>query len=92
MSAPGGRKRPGGSLSADDRPNASSVASGAQARVKPRFRRLTEHLWRLGARPVGEMLLEVANGRDLIDALEAYARIDARTVIIVGAATGGRCR
>jgi hypothetical protein len=36
-------------------------------------------------RPVGELLLEVAAGRDLLDALEEYAELDPRTVARVGA-------
>jgi hypothetical protein len=46
-----------------------------------RFRRLSERVWRLGPRPVGELLIEVAAGRDLIQALEAYAALDAAAVL-----------
>jgi hypothetical protein len=53
-------------------------------RRDPRFHRLTEHLHRLGPRPVGELLLEVAAGRDLIDALERYAVLDPASVARLG--------
>jgi hypothetical protein len=49
-------------------------------RGDPRFHRLTERLLELGARLVGELLLEVAAGRDLIEACEEYAQLDPAAV------------
>jgi hypothetical protein len=54
-------------------------------RRDPGFPRLTEPLHQLGPRPVGELLLDVADGRDLIKALEAYAQHDPKLVGYVGA-------
>ena len=50
-----------------------------------RFHRLTERLHRLGPRPVGELLLEVAAGRDLLEALEEYVALDPAAVARLGA-------
>jgi hypothetical protein len=61
------------------KPNKSQVL-----RQSARFRLLTTHLHNLGVRPVGEALLEVAAGRDLIETLEAYARLSPQLVAIVG--------
>jgi hypothetical protein len=81
MPPPNAKRRPGGGgaavltgneIASED----SRSAATAQLRRCARFRRLTERLHRLGPRPVGELLLEVANGRDLIEALEEYARLD----------------
>jgi hypothetical protein len=64
----------------------TTPASIPQAlRSDPRYQRLTECIWRLGPRPVGELLLEVSAGRDLIETLETYCALDPRTVAIVGA-------
>jgi hypothetical protein len=49
-----------------------------------RFHRLTERLHHLGPRPVGELLLEVAGGRDLIEALEDYAQLGPVAVARLG--------
>jgi hypothetical protein len=49
-------------------------------RRDPRFHRLTERLLELGARPVGELLLEVAAGCDLIEACEEYAQLNPAAV------------
>ncbi len=40
-----------------------------------RFRRQVEHLHRLGPRAIGELLCEVAGGKDLDRALEPYQRL-----------------
>jgi hypothetical protein len=61
-----------------------ATASSAVRRNNQRFRRLLERLHQLGPRPVGELLLEVANGRDLIEALEEYARLDPAVVEALG--------
>jgi hypothetical protein len=65
--------------------SSSSAKVNQNLRAHPRFRRLTERLHRLGPRPVGELLLEVANGRDLIAALEDYAQLNAVAVARLGA-------
>jgi hypothetical protein len=55
----------------------ATPANNSQAlRASPRFRRLVEHLHRLGPRPVCELLIEVSAGRDLLDRLEVYADLD----------------
>jgi hypothetical protein len=99
MRPPEGKRGPGGGLEAtitDEEIGATdSIAlSTAQALHghDPRYRHLTDRLWRLGPRPIGELLLEVAAGRDLITALEEDAALDPRTVAIVERATGRRCR
>jgi hypothetical protein len=66
--------------------NGSALAISPQAcRSDLRFRYLTARLHQLGPRPIGELLLEVAAGRDLITALEEDAALDPRTMAIVGA-------
>ena len=51
-----------------------------------RFRRLVRHLHRLGPRPVGELLLEVAADQDeLLRRLEDLARWDPAVVAWLGA-------
>jgi hypothetical protein len=61
----------------------SSVA--AELRHDLRFRRLTERLHRLGPRPLGELLIEVAAGDDLLDTLERNTRHSPKFVRYVGA-------
>ena len=51
-----------------------------------RRQRQAEHLHRLGARPVLEALVEVADGRDLGLVLDAFARLDPDIVNAVGGA------
>jgi hypothetical protein len=59
---------------------------GARPSDCPRFRRLVRHAWRLGPRPFGELLAEVARDHDrLLRALERYARQDPGFVRAVGA-------
>jgi hypothetical protein len=65
--------------------NSAKYTSRQLRRQEPRFHRLTERVHRLGPRPVGELLLEVAAGRDLIEAPEDYARHDPEFVAYVGA-------
>jgi hypothetical protein len=61
--------------------NGSALAISPQAcRSDLRFRYLTARLHQLGMRPCGELLLEVATVRDLIDALEEYAGLDQELV------------
>jgi hypothetical protein len=49
-----------------------------------RFRQLTRRFYRLGERPVGEAPLAVAQGRDPLEVLEEYARLDPDFVRYVG--------
>ena len=54
-----------------------------------RFRRHVDHLCRLGARPIGELLLQLAGNHDdgrtaLIVLLEQYQRLDADVVAALG--------
>ncbi len=51
-----------------------------------RRQRQAEHLHRLGARPVLEALVEVADGRDLGLVLDAFARLDPDVVNAFGGA------
>jgi hypothetical protein len=53
-------------------------------RRDPRFHRLCERLHGLGPRPLGEWLLEVAEGRDLLELLEEYSRFDPFSVARLG--------
>jgi hypothetical protein len=62
--------------------------TAARLRRDPRFRLLTERLHRLGPRPVGEALLEVASGRDLVAVLEDYAKLDPAAVARLEARDG----
>jgi len=65
------------------------TGGGARARASdcPRFRHLVGRVWRLGPRPFGELLLEVARDHDtLIRRLERYAGLDRALV----EAAGGR--
>ena len=51
-----------------------------------RFRRLVRHLHRLGPRPTGELLLEVADDRDrLLERLEHLARFTPAQIAALGA-------
>jgi hypothetical protein len=62
-----------------DMDGAARRAANADARLRgcPAFRHAVHRVWRLGPRPVGELLLEVATDRGrLIRALERYAGID----------------
>jgi hypothetical protein len=71
---------------AENNPNAANVKLDERSlRANPRYHRLTERLHWLGPRPIGELLLEVAAGRDLIQALEEYAQLDPGTVARLGA-------
>jgi hypothetical protein len=91
MRPPDVQRGPGGGLEAtitdEEIGVTDSIAlSTAQAlRHDPSYRHLTDSLWRLGLRPFGELLLEVAASRDLSTALEEDAALDPRTVAIVGA-------
>jgi hypothetical protein len=53
-------------------------------RRDPRFHRLCERLHGLGPRPLGDLLLEVAEGRDLLEVLEEYSRLDPFRVTRLG--------
>ena len=53
-------------------------------RLSPRYRHLTNHLHQLGPRPVAEVLLLVASGRDLLATLEEYAALDPQLVACLG--------
>ena len=60
----------------------------AQALTEPHFERMVEHLHRLGPRPVGELLIEIAiaTGQSslVMDRLQAYARLNPEIVNFVG--------
>jgi hypothetical protein len=82
LAAPRAADGSGEDLAADT----ATPASNSQAlRACLRSRHLTERLHALGPRPVGELLIEVAAGRDLLDALEEYSRLEPRTVAVIGA-------
>jgi hypothetical protein len=56
---------------------ASAADGDARASSNPAFRRLVRRAWRLGPRPIGELLLEIApDHRVLIRRLERYAGLD----------------
>jgi hypothetical protein len=61
----------------------------ALLRLDPRFRQLTDRLWRLGPRPTGELILEIAAAHgfeaEVLDRLERFARIDPALVAGVDA-------
>ena len=60
--------------------------SALTPRDLPRFRRLVRHLHGLGPRPVGELLLEVADDRDLLlERLEHLAQFDPEFARLMGA-------
>jgi len=67
----------------------SAEVATTQDLADPRFHRQIEHLHRLGPRPVGELLIEVAHATgqpDLIaDRLQAYAALDPAVLRAVGA-------
>jgi hypothetical protein len=48
----------------------------AKLRQNLRFRRLTARVHELGPRPCAEVMLAVAQGRDLVSVLESFAEID----------------
>lgn len=50
-----------------------------------RFERLVERLHALGPRAVGEILIEVSNGADLLERLADFASLDPATVRALGA-------
>lgn len=50
-----------------------------------RFQHLCRHLHSLGPRSTYEILLEVADGADVLDRLEVYARLDPGVVSAIGA-------
>jgi hypothetical protein len=54
-------------------------------RANPRYRRLTERLHRLGPRPIGEAIIAVADGRDILSVLEEYAQLDPAAVALLDA-------
>jgi hypothetical protein len=77
LAAPRAADGSGEDLAADT----ATPASNSQAlRACLRFRHLTERLHALGPRPVGELLIEVAAGRDLLDALEEHSWLDPELV------------
>jgi hypothetical protein len=47
--------------------------------------RLARHLWAAGVRPLLEAMLELADGKDLDDVLDRYARIPVETYDVLGA-------
>jgi hypothetical protein len=82
MKSPAGQ---GGASDLDQALKGNILSSPAQhLRQSPRFHRLTERLHALGPRPVGELLLKVVDGRDLIEALEEYAKLDPAAVARLG--------
>lgn len=52
--------------------------------VALRIRALTQHLYRLGERPVFEWACEVGGGADPLARLERYAQLDPDTVHVLG--------
>ena len=50
-----------------------------------RMRRLAQHLYDLGPRPVLEFIKEIVAGSDPVQALEAYGRLDRDVVHALGA-------
>ena len=80
----------GGKAQTTGRAVCSRTAAPAEVlRLDPRFRGLTRHLHRLGPRPLGELLLEIARDHDLEPALvaklEVYADLDPVAVPLLGA-------
>jgi hypothetical protein len=88
---PNAKRRPGGGGAAILTGNGNTAQRSPPAgpaqhlRLSQRFRRLTERLHRLGPRPCGEALLLVAEGCDLLEVLEEYARFDPEFVRWAGA-------
>jgi hypothetical protein len=72
-----------GSNTAQSRPSRCQKQTN-DLRSDIRLHRATKRLHRLGPRPVSVLLLEVASGRDLIEALEEYAKFDAAAVARLG--------
>jgi hypothetical protein len=52
---------------------------------RDRIRRLGAHLYRLGPRPIVELLLEIDAGADVVERLESYSRLDASICKYLGA-------
>ena len=90
---PGANRAAAGlSLTGDSRSSSTAAADTkaptrtAQAVHALRYRRLVRHLHQLGARPVGEVLLEVASSEALLLArLEFYARFSPAQIAALGA-------
>jgi hypothetical protein len=62
------------------------AGDGARASDCPAFRHLVHRLWRLGPRPTGELLLDVAPDHDtLIRRLERFAGLEPALVRAAGA-------
>ena len=61
-----------------------SAGRSTPLRQSPRFKRLTDHLHRLGPRPTGELLLALVEEHDIeadvLRGLEKFARLDPATV------------
>ena len=79
------QRRPGGGGAAvfweNEIAAIDSTRAGAQhLRLDPRFRLLTDRLHQLGARPLGELLLELARDHGIESAvpakIEAFAELD----------------
>jgi hypothetical protein len=49
-----------------------------------RFQRLIEHVWRLGPRPVGEVLIAVADGAEPLEVLEQFSQLHPDLVLALG--------
>jgi hypothetical protein len=77
---PAGGAAPSATVRTSAQSSSRSIGTAQLLRLDPRFRRLTERLWRLGPRPTGELLLEIAAAHgleaDVLDRLERFARID----------------
>jgi hypothetical protein len=74
-----------------DGPASWPVPASARAPEPPRrtvrdarLRRLARHLHLLGERSVYELLREIIGGRDSVERLEVYARLDADIVAAIG--------
>jgi hypothetical protein len=85
------QRRPGGGgaavffskcSAAENSSNSAKVKE--HLRANPRFRCLTEQLHQLGPRPIGEAIIAVADGRDVLSVLEDYAQLDPATVALLG--------
>jgi hypothetical protein len=77
---PAGGAAPSATVRISAQSSSRTIGTAQLLRLDPRFRRLTNCPWRLGPRPTGELLLEIAAAHgleaDVLDRLERFARID----------------
>jgi hypothetical protein len=88
---PAGGAAPSATVRISTQSSSRSIGTAQLLRLDPRFRQLSNRLWRLGPRLTGELLLEIAAAHgleaEIMIALEFYGEFGPITVARLGGRT-----